>query len=675
MSYRALVLTLLIPACGNDQVHHLADAPPATIDATRADGASTVDAPAPDAAVPASITSFTAPASACDGATVTLAYTFAGGSGVIEPGHHVVASGTGTLDVMLAGPTTYTLTVTGGVGAPATATADVGALPAPDGTLTGLLTARQGETATLAVPSVNTHTYAWTASANASITGGATTNQITYTVSPTAPAGATVTLTATITSANGCTTVASRALPLHCTPPTLISVDPATAMPVYGPNNLSTRPAARNAAGDVWAPSLVYNPTANGFDVRLARYVAATSTWGVPASTPATIDTPGARIYDVKIATDAAGDAVVAWTQTTDFSTYTAKARAYVKSTDTWTAVIDVGADAIDQATPIFVVMNQATGVATIVWEGGPFNNPIPHLRTYAIATGTLGPDTPVRATVANAIGPDLMGLDVRANAAGDGLVAWFEKNPTSGDYALYALHLTGGAPDATIQTIVTGSQTYVTDLLNQYSVLGTSPADPFGMVGVSDHGAGAIVWHTYNGSAPTGTAPATFYARRYTGGTWGPIETIATSAGVDWHFFDVGVDDAGDVFVASLGGPYQLLVGLVGQAWQALVLNAASHFIQPYVAVDGVTGRAFVTWYESNGARGVVRGAIWDPVAHVLSPGFTLDDPTQKTSEAARPLIDATGAVTIVYLQTPAVPPVGANSNVLDLEYAVTCH
>lgn len=345
------------------------------------------DATAPDASGPPTITSFTAPATACHGSAASLAYEFANGLGTVTPGPIAVAPGTGQAMVTVTATTTYTLTVTGPGGPPATAQATIVAVAAPDATITARATARQGDKGLVAsIPAQPQGTsIAWSVlSSNATITAGAAAAQVTFDVTGD---GTEVALQVVVTSAAGCVSTATRALALRCRPPVLLTTDRSAApgTPQYGPNNMNTRVFARSATGALWAPYLVQKPATPGFalyDLTFARVVGGALAF--PPASPLFLNdaASAAKVFDVKVATDDAGDALFVWTETSDNNAYQAKLRSYRASDDSWGATQLVASDVINAATPVTVHMHHATGAAIITTiEGG-----------YATPTRTCGP-------------------------------------------------------------------------------------------------------------------------------------------------------------------------------------------------------------------------------------------------------------------------------------------
>ncbi|MCE9578722.1 MAG: hypothetical protein K8W52_36695 [Deltaproteobacteria bacterium] len=669
------------PDGGADAPASDATAPDATTDAS-------VDATAADASGPPTITSFTAPATACHGSQVDLAYDFANGAGTITPGAIAVAAGAGQAAVTVNATTTYTLTVIGAGGPPATAQATVTDVAAPNATITSRATARQGDkglVASIPTPPQGS-TIAWSVlSNNATITAGATAALMKFDVTGD---GTEVVLQVVVTNAAGCTTTATRTLAMRCRPPVLLTTDRSMApgTPQYGPNNENTRAFARSASGALWAPYFVQKPATPGFalyDVTFAR--TQNGALAFPTASPLFLNdnTTAAKVFDVKVATDDAGDALFVWTETSDDNSYQAKLRTYRASDDSWSAAQLVAGDLTDASTPVTVHMDHATGAAIITTIQGGFANPTPHLHTYAMATRTLGPDTPLRAPAANTntLSAAMMDFDLETNDALTGMAAWFEKD-AAGVYTLYALHLTAGVPDAAsgggfdIKTLVVGSSTYTNDLLNYNSATNANPDRAVRMIATSPSGNAAVMWRVYNGLS-TDPAKGQLYARRYLGGVWGPTELVEASTGVAWQFYDWAIDDAGDMIAASIGGSdYRFLHGKAGAAWAAsqVLVTVSGYSNLPYVALEPTTGAGIVTYSDPSTLRGALTGAFYDPVTQTLSPTFTIDDPTQSASASGRVTIDASGKATILYVQMPAVLPPGANSARSALEFLVTC-
>ncbi len=633
-----------------------------------------------DAASGASIGSFTAVPTACNGSSIDLNYVFSGGTGLIMPGSIPVAAGTGHVTVTLAGTTNYTLTVSGDAGAPATANAAVTASASPDGTITGPLTARRGETAlTASVPTQASVTYAWSVlSANATITAGAATHQATFDVTA---GGAEVTLQVVVTSTvDSCPTTSVAHIAMPCSDPTLISLDRSVtpATPQYVPSNFNTRAFDMNASGDIWAPYDVHKVGSPYAEFDLGFSHSASGVWGAPASSPLLLTGGTSWIRDFKVATDTAGDAVFVWTETADGgNVWTAQMRAYRASDNSWTATNLLASDVIDQGTPVSVHLNKATGVALLSWTQGPYPTAIPHLLTYDVGLATFGTNTTLLTAAASNIDPDSLDFDVQTNDALTGFAAWFQKDPATSFYALYARHITSGVPDAAgAVKLAQGTNTFITDFMNYNTVTAQVAQRQVRTIAVSANGNAAVMWKAYNGNATTNKAQ--LYALRYTGGTWAMTpELVDNQPTSSWDYFDWGIDDAGNMTAVLLGqADYGFTHALAGGAWASHTsLKTVSGFSSlPYLALDSVSGRAIATYLDQSSGRSALKGVFYDPTSHALGPAFTIDDPTQSFSLSGRVMIDGTGKATIAYIQMPTTPPVGSTSATNALEYVVTC-
>lgn len=239
-----------------------------------------------------------------------------------------------------------------------------------------------------------------------------------------------------------------------------------------------------------------------------------------------------------------------------------------------------------------------------------------------------------------------MMDFDLETDDALTGMAAWFEKDATTGVFTLYALHLTGGVPDAApgggfaIQPLVVGSTTYTSDLLNMYSATNAFAERAVRMVAVSPNGNAAVVWRVYNGLSAE-PAKGQLFTRRYLNGAWGPTELVEASTGVAWQYYDLAIDDAGDMIAASIGGSdYRFLHGRAGAAWapSQVLVPVSGYSSLPYVALEPTTGVGLVTYLDPTTLRGALTGAFYDPVAQALSPTFTIDDPTQSASLSGAP-------------------------------------
>jgi hypothetical protein len=564
----------------------------------------------------------------------------------------------------------------GGAGAPPTCT------PLPSSVITTSATAVHGDKGVAAtVPTQTGVSYAWSVvSGPATISGSATQNTVTFDVGAT---GTEIVLQAIVTStATACASTSTVHVPIPCAPPTLISLDhsQAAAVPQYIPGNEDSGRFDLSGSSNLWVPYLATKTATASYNATFDHFSA--GTWGVPASSPAILNDPSARVLFYKVATDNAGDAVFVWTQTTDNNNYSVMVAAYhVGAPTPWTTPQLVGT-VFNQGTPVAVQIDRSTGLALIAWSQGPFGSIIPHLRTYAVSSNTLGTDTALRATTTNNAAGDEMALALETNDALTGFAAWYERISSTSLSTLYALHITNGVPDTVasaydIQALAVGTKTFTTDVFNFNSVHNVASSNEPRMIAVSAGGNAAVVWPVYNGLA-TGTLFGGLYARRYTAGAWSAAELVATQ-GPSFYAPDWAIDDAGNVITVTQTNNvgFDFFAGVKGSAWSTAqrLANVNGSLAAPHIAVDAGTGKGVVTYRDQSlASRAPLRGTFYDPTSHALSPAFTIDDPQQSGGEAGRVRIDSTGLATVVFSQQPSVLPVGANSSNSSLLFSTIC-
>lgn len=639
-----------------------------------------VDAtPISDVAVaPPHITTFSAPASACPGA-VTISYDFTGGTGTITGGAGPaidVASGAGQLDVTLpTANTQFTLTVNGPAGS-ATKQLTINAKALPDATITAPANAAVHEVFSASVTSTPSATYAWSiATGPGAVQSGQTSTLAGIKVMA---AGTTIDLQVTVD--NGvCAATAHKLVALPCDVPTLVSMYPlGTADP--GPSGTTSRAGDFTSVDNGWVPYLVHKPAWSGFsvfDYAIARVV--DGIWGPPPGAPHLLNDDVDKVLDIKVATNNAGDAVMAWT-----ADNVARFVAYRASDDHWSAIHTLSTNTAEDGEPITVHIARAGTDALVSWVEWPG---IPHVRHYDVTTDTLGPDVPLRATTtADTSFLPLMNFQLETNSALDGMAAWYERDATSQIVTLYALHFTAGAPDPKngggydIQAIVVGGLTSVDDLINQWSVPSTGSQRQPRAVAFAENGNAAIVWHVFNGSASMNQGK--LYARRYLSGSWGANEIVAAQ-NYGFERSDFSIDNDGAMLLAELettgGNPagYRFTHAAAGAAWAPLqkLGGVSGTAALPYLAVDSASGWGVVTFSDvAARSEEAGRAAIWNPTTQTLSAPFTVDDPAQGPTFSPRPFIDGSGEVQLIFTQQIKPLPVGSNSTNNALVYANRC-
>jgi len=621
------------------------------------------------------ITSFTGPANACAGSEIRLEYALTGASAQLSPGDVPVNVAGGHADVVLSETTTYTLTALDTAGGnPASAQVTVTAIPSPNATITAPQTAAHLEVGlTAQVPNQSQVTYAWSVlSDNATITAGANAAQATFSVQGT---GSEVVLQVVVTSSvTSCQRTGEVHIPLPCEVPALVSQTAGT--PEYVPADTS-RPNPNfdvDGNGQIWAPRYVRKTGQTGalYDLSFARGVG--GTWSVPAGSPATLNGAGVRVLSADVGVDNAGNAVFAWLETVDGNSFAVKLRGYSASAG-WRAERTVGA-AFDQAVPVHVQMDKADGRALVAWIQGPNNGQIPHVRGYDVISDTLGTDTPLRASTSNDYLSGSMYLDFQTNSDLDGFAVWFERDSANQNVSLHGVHFTDGLPDRVngdveVVTLVAGSQTYATDLMN----FNSAGKNELRNVAVAENGNAAILWKVYNFQA-AGDDKATYYARRYVGGAWQASEVVVRQPNFTWSIMAWDIDDDGNILALLVGNSgasyaYRPSAG----AWSDVAsLTTLSTSRQPAVKLAQSGGQGMLVFHDYLRSRFSLLGAFVDASAGTRSPIFPIDDPTEDASDAPRLLLDAGGKATLIFNQQPSPLPVGANSTNSNLQFATSC-
>jgi hypothetical protein len=527
------------------------------------------------------------------------------------------------------------------------------------------------------VPSQAGVTYDWSVLSGGTANGATNKNTFAFDVGTT---GSEVALQVVVTNAG--TSFASTSvlhIPIPCQVPVVVSADGQPAVPHYVIDNIDTGQFDMTSSSNIWAAYLVGKNGTASPDGQFNHFTGAA--WSRPAGSPQDVNSSAAYLLFHRVVTDTAGDAVFVWTQTVDNNNYTVMVSAYRASDQSWSTPQQVGT-VWNAGTPVDVKIDRAAGTALIAWSGGGYNTSIPHLRSFTVSSGALGPDLPLRPATTNTDSGDMMQLYLETNAALTGFVTWFERDATSKLDAMYALHITNGVPDSVasaydIKQLVLGTSNYMTDVLNQYTLHNTSftTAEPR-RVAVSANGKAAIVWTAYNGLS-TETNKAQLYLRRYIAGAWGATELV-TAQPSSISSYDWGIDDAGNVIIEAwtggAGTGYDFYSGVLGSPWAAQHLNASVGPVTR-VSVDSVSGKGMITFRDLTlGARAPLRGQFYDPTSHSLSPAFTMDDPTNSGGEVAHLHVDGTGLATVLFTQILLPLQPGANSTNSALLFSTTC-
>ena len=548
---------------------------------------------------------------------------------------------------------------------------------APSSTITTAATAVHGDSLVAAtVPAKASQTYAWSmVGGSGTINGAANTNNVAFDVGAT---GTEVVLQATVTNTlTSCASTSVVHIPIPCQPPILVSADGQTPVAHYVIGNTDTGQFDMTSSSNIWATYLVGKNGTASPDGQFNHFNG--TAWSKPAGAPQSVNDSAAYLLFYKVATDTAGDAVFAWTQTTDNNNYSVMVSAYRVSDGSWSTPQQVGT-VFNHQTPVDLKINRATGTALIAWAGGPYNNVIAHVRSFTVSSGALGADLALRPSTTNVYTGDSMGLGLETNDSLTGFAAWFERDSTSNLDALYALHITNGVPDTVasaydIKQLVAGTNTYTSDVFNQYSVHGAAQDREPRMIAVSANGNAAVEWSAYNGNS-TSANKAQLYVRRYSAGVWGAVELVASQT-PSFSAYDWGIDNAGNMIteVWTNGVGDDFFSGVAGSPWSTAQHLTTYNGGTTRVSLDSVSGKGMLSFRDqSAGARAPLRGLFYDPVTHALSPAFSMDDPKQSGGEVAHLNVDSAGLATVLFTQIISPLPQGANSTNSSLLYSTTC-
>jgi len=677
----SLVLLLAqVAACGGDSPAKKAASPQAGAGGTNEGGSASGGSPSAGSAGHAP----TAGSASLGGSTAEAGAPSTGDGGSEQAGaanDGGASSTAGTAGALGgAGGSGGTATSGGAAGAGTAGSGDSGgsACSAPSSTITTAATAVHKDTLVAAsVPSQAGVSYAWSVLSGGTANGVTNKNTFAFDVGTT---GGEVVLQAVVTSAGtSCASTSVLHIPIPCQVPVVVSADGQPAVPHYVIDNIDTGQFDMTSSSNIWAAYLVGKNGTASPDGEFNHFSG--SAWAQPAGSPQNVNASAAYLLFHRVVTDTAGDAVFVWTQTVDNNNYTVMVSAYRVSDKSWSTPQQVGA-VWTPGTPVDVKIDRATGTALIAWSGGGYNTTIPHLRSFTVSSGALGPDLPLRPSTTNTDSGDMMQLYLETNDALTGFATWFERDATSKLDAIYALHITNGVPDSVasaydIKQLVLGTNNYMTDVLNQYTLHNTSftSAEPR-RVAVSANGKAAIVWSAYNGLS-TETNKAQLYLRRYIAGAWSATELV-TAQPTSISTYDWGIDNAGNVIIETWTGGaglgYDFYTGVLGSPWATQHLNAATGPVTR-VSVDSVSGKGMISFRDQTlGARAPLRGQFYDPTSHSLSPAFTMDDPTDSGGEVAHLHVDGSGLGTVLFTQILLPLQQGANSTNSALLFSTTC-
>ncbi len=526
------------------------------------------------------------------------------------------------------------------------------------------------------VPAKTGLTYAWAMIGGSGTINGATNkDSVAFDVGAT---GTEVVLQATVTNTlTACSSMSVVRVPIPCQPPILVSADGQPSIPHYVIGNEDTGQFDMTSSSNIWASYIVGKNGTASADAQFNHFNG--TAWSKPSGSPQSVNDSATHVLFFKVATDSAGDAVFAWTQTADDNNYSVMVSAYRVSDGSWSTPQQVGT-VFNHQTPVDLKINRATGTALIAWAGGPYNNVIAHVRSFTVSTGALGADLALRPSTTNIYTGDSMGLYLETNDSLTGFAAWIEQDSSTNLQALYALHITNGAPDTVasaydIKQLVVGTNNYTTDVFNQYSVRGVSEDREPRVIAVSANGNAAVEWSAFNGSS-TSANKAQLYVRRYVAGVWSVTELVASQT-PSFSAFDWGIDNAGNVIteVWTNGVGDDFYSGVLGSPWSTVKHLTTYNGGTTRLSLDSVSGKGMITFRDPTlSARAPLRGLFYDPVTHSLSPAFTMDDPKQSDGEIAHLHVDGSGLATVLFTQIISPLPIGANSINSSLLYSTTC-
>jgi hypothetical protein len=351
---------------------------------------------------------------------------------------------------------------------------------------------------------------------------------------------------------------------------------PEVALPVSTEENMMEPQVAMDKAGDaiaIWA-----RVEGRGSTVVQASERSPGGTWKAPVD----LSAPGIVASQLRIAADAAGDAVAIWNYFEDNEELIGSSS--LSAGGTWGPVVNLSDDGRpDEAE---VAMNDA-GDAIVVWStftGSPGGNQI-HAAIRRGAGGTWGAPTTVASTGQWTLEPD-----AALDSAGNATVVW-KREPTQiggGQTVIQAVTKAAGASGWGAATrLSTGS-------------LASAP-----QVETDANGDAFAVWKAGEGSVQAASKPA--------GALWGPAVNIAKQA-FKASAPLLAVDPKGDAYAiwtqteASVGGYRTYAANMpAGSSWQAPVSLGESTSYGLQIGVDG-EGNATVLWRLLHDATGEER-------------------------------------------------------------------
>lgn len=335
---------------------------------------------------------------------------------------------------------------------------------------------------------------------------------------------------------------------------------------------------------------------------------ASTGVWQLPVILSAS----GDGVRSPSVAVDAAGDAVVVWSQSDDSGqTYFVETDVGSIGTGTWQgeAPVQLSAGGANMASPQVAV--NATGAAVVVWDD----------TTGQFVQGAQGSATTDVWDAAVDVSPtnlDSSSASVAIDALGDAVAVWSSFNGTN-DYIQGAVKLAGSVSWPTTPSDVSSS--------------GEEADVP--QVAVDAQGDAVAVW---SGSASAGHYVAQAAIESATTGSWQAPTTLGTSTS-NVQDAQVAVNAHGDAvadWVADDVNNHPILQATVGSAasgvWQAasdLSTGSESAGVGS-VAVDP-QGDALVSWVDSSVIQTssyAAGGGSWQPALPISTAGQTSGDP-----------------------------------------------
>ncbi len=303
----------------------------------------------------------------------------------------------------------------------------------------------------------------------------------------------------------------------------------------------------------------------------------------------------GASLVHPQVATNAAGDTVVAWTRAAGQSIVVQAVVRPAGGTFSEPAELSEPASLI---TPPRVAID-AAGRATVVWA-----QITAETHTVQAATRPAGGpfaatvDLTAAAQVGSFPGPGAVGgVDVATNAAGDAVAVWTRQDDAGNGIVQAASRPAGAAAFAPYADV---------------SVAGRNADSP--QVAVDGAGNAVAVWMRNDGTSFVAQA-----ASRPAGGSFGAPVDLSLAGGEGWAP-QVALNPAGDAVVAwrRSNGTNTIVQAAVRRAGAAAfapttdLSPAGRDATDPQIGVDA-HGDALVAWRRSNGTNTIVQAAGYD--------------------------------------------------------------